>query len=227
MTFDETNVRRDTSGQFAEKRGAAPELTLASDGTRMLGDKVMLYEGDGVYREERKDVSPEMRQYNRQVAEARRRADAVAALYDEDMEMFEQLSADDDQDTIDRYQETAQRYRDIVAFERDWVENNGGELGSFAPGEKKTRDFTRAIRERFDITPVRYAQLLGRVPDVARLRDQLIEDGADEASAVTESRAQLSGGRAPRARFRTARQQQADFDRWEAQHEADLERGFR
>ena len=227
MTFDESSVRRDTSGQFAEKRGTAPELALGPDGTRMLGNTVMLYAGNGIYVAEHDDVSPEMRKYNRQVAEARRRADAIAALYDEDMEMFEYLSADDDQDTIDRYQETAQRYRDIVAFEREWVEEHDGELGSFFPDEKKSRQFMYAIRERFGISPVRYAQLLNRVPEVARLRDQLIEDGADEKSASLESRVQLSGGRVPRPRFLTKRQQDANFDYWEAQHEADMERGFR
>lgn len=227
MTFDESSVRRDTSGQFAEKQGTAPELSLGPDGTRMLGDTVMLYAGNGIYVAEHNDVSPEMRNYKRQVAEARRRADAIAALYDEDMEMFERLSADDDQDTIDRYQKTAQQYRDIVAFEREWVEEHDGELGGFLPDEKKSRQFMHAIRERFGITPVRYVQLLNRVPEVARLRDQLIEDGADEKSATLDSRVQLSGGRMPRPRFRTKRQQDADFDRWETQHEAGMERGFR
>ncbi len=226
MTFDETQVRRDTSGQFAEKRGSAPELSLGPEGTRMLGSTVMLYAGNGFYVPENKDVSPEMRQYNRQVAEARRRADAIAALYDEDTELFEYLSADDDQDTIDRYQETAQQYRDIVAFERDWVEEHDGELGGFLPNEKKSRQFMHAIRERFGITPVRYVQLLGRVPEVARLRDALIEEGADEQAATAEARSQLSGGRVARPQRLTRRQQDEDFDRWEARREADMERGF-
>jgi hypothetical protein len=226
MTFDESNVRRHSSGQFAEKHGSAPELTLGQDGTRMLGSTVMLYEGNGVYREEPKAVSEEMRAYNRQVAEARRRADAVAALYNEDMELYEHLSADDDQDTIDRYQKIAQQYRDIAAFERQWVEEHDGELPSFVPNEKKSREFARAVRERFDITPVRYVQLLNRVPDVARLRENLIEDGATEKSAALEAIVQFTGGRPPRPRFLTKRQQDEDFDRWESQHEAEMQRGF-
>lgn len=225
MTFDETSVRRNSSGQFTERQGTAPELSLGSEGTRVVGNTVMLYAGNGAYVAEQKDASPEVRKYNRQVAEARRRADAITALYDEDMDVFESLSAGDDQATIDRYQETAQQYRDIVAFEREWVEEHNGELGSFLPNEKKARQFMHAIRERFGITPTRYAQLLNRVPDVVRLRDQLIEDGADEASATKESRERLSGGRTPRPRFLTKRQQDEDFDLWEAQYEVDRERG--
>lgn len=222
MSFSESQHPRATDGKFADKVGTSPDVVLGKPETGRW-----LYDGNGAYRPAPEGVSPEMARYNEQVAEAKRRADAIAALYDEDMEFYEFLSKDDSQDTVDHFQQQAQQFRDIVAFEQAWVESHDGELGSFAPGDKKSREFARAIRERFDITPVRYVQLLNRVPDVHRVRDALIGDGADEASAVRESRVRLSGGRPPKPKFLTKRQQDEDFDRWEAQHEAGLERGFR
>lgn len=135
--------------------------------------------------------------------------EAIAALYEgRDSEALHGLT----EEQREAYGKRARLYHDILAFEREWAQEQG-EVGVDEPV------FDSAVRERFGFSAIRYAQVYSRIPDVRQRQDELIASGMSQKKAVRQTREELSGGVYRPAPQVSDEEAMSAFDRAEAEHE--------